>query len=104
MTGAEVVSLGALVGAGPSMGAGPKEPKGMRSRSSAVVLTSTGRPISSSWDFDELRDRDPERLEESLSFKHLKSFKRGVDGICGEADALRACRITFGDKKASGGG
>jgi hypothetical protein len=91
-------SLGALVGMDP------KEPRGMRSRSSAVVLTSTGIPISSSCDLDELRDREADLLEVSFSFKHLKSANSGVDGICGEAEALRACRVTFGDKNVSGGG
>ena len=53
---------------------------------------------------EELRLRDADRLEANLSFKPLKSANSGVEGICGEADALRACRTTFGDRKASGGG
>jgi hypothetical protein len=73
----------------------------MRLRSSAVVLIRTGEPISSSEDFDPLRDRD---LAASFSFKHLRSANNGVEGIRGDADALRACRTTFGDKKVSGGG
>jgi hypothetical protein len=73
-------------------------------KSSDVVLTRTGGPISSSRDFDELRVRDADRLEVSFSFKHLKSGKSAVEGICGDAEALRACRTTFGDKKVSGEG
>jgi hypothetical protein len=39
-----------------------------------------------------------------LSFKPLKSERSGVEGIRGDADALRACRTTLGVKKASAGG
>lgn len=74
--------------------------KGIRSRSPIVELTSTGEPISSSRDFDELRDREVDRLWAILSFSPLKSAKIGVEGMRGEADALRACRTTSGDKYA----
>lgn len=74
--------------------------KGIRSRSPIVELTSTGEPISSSEDFEELRDREADRLETILSFRPLKSANVGVEGMRGEADALRACRTTSGDKNA----
>jgi hypothetical protein len=89
---------------GADVGAGRYDARGIKLRSSAVVLTKTGDPISSSRDFEELRVRDADRLDVNLSFRHLKSANSGVDGICGDADALRACRTTFGDKKASDGG
>lgn len=77
--------------------------KGISSRSPTVELTSTGEPMSSSCDFDELRDRGADRLEVILSFSPLKSAKMGVEGISGEADALRACRTTFGDRNTCDG-
>jgi hypothetical protein len=89
---------------GADVGAGRYDGSGIKFKSSAVVLISTGDPISSSWGFDELRVRDDDRLDASLSFKPLKSAKSGVESICGDADALRACRTTFGDRKVSGGG
>jgi hypothetical protein len=76
--------------------------KGIRLRSPTVELTNTGDPISSSRDFDELRDRDDVLLDAILSFRPQKSANKGVEGMCGDADALRACRTTFGDKNPSG--
>lgn len=90
---------------GASQGAdGRYDAKGTKLRSLFVVLISTGDPISSSCDLDELRARDAARFEASLSFKPRKSANSGVEGMCGDADALRACLTTFGDKKASAGG
>jgi hypothetical protein len=103
MAGIERVALVATgaAGKGVDVGASRYVAKGMRLSSSTVVLINTGELMSSSCDFDPLRDRD---LGTSLSFKPLKSANSGVEGIRGDADALRACRTTFGDKKASGGG
>ena len=77
---------------------------GIKVRSSAVVLTSTGELISSSLLFDELRVLDADRFDASFSFRPLKSAKIGVEGMRGDVDALLACRTTFGERKASAGG
>jgi len=69
-----------------------------------VLLTSTGEPISSSLGLEELRVLDADRLDASFSLKTLKSGKIGVEDMCGDADALRACRTTFGDRYRSAGG
>jgi hypothetical protein len=95
---------GVAFGTGAEVGGGRNFAKGMRLRSSAVVLMRTGDPISSSRDFNELQHRVADRFVAILSFKSLKSAKSWVEGMCGDADALRACRTTFGDKKASLGG
>lgn len=66
---------------------------------SAVVLISTGALICISLTSEELRDLDRTRLDAYFSLSSLKSVKRGVDGSSGDADALRACRDTLGDRK-----
>ena len=71
---------------------------------SAVVLISTGALICISLISEELRDLERARFEANLSFNSLKSAKSGAEGRSGEADALRACRVTFGDKNWSAGG
>jgi hypothetical protein len=73
---------------------------GMRFKSSPP-LTSTGALISNSLVFDPLRFLDADRFDANLSLRTLKSGKMGVDGIWGDADALRAWRTTCGDKKPS---
>lgn len=70
----------------------------------AVVLMSTGALICISLTSDELRDRERARFEANFSFKSLKSAKSGVDGSSGDADALRACLDTGGERKCSVGG
>jgi hypothetical protein len=65
---------------------------------SAVVLMRTGALICISLTSDELRDLERARFEANLSFSSLKSAKSGVDGSSGDADALLACRVTFGDR------
>lgn len=65
---------------------------------------SIGDPISSSRVVDELRARAAARFDANFSFNTLKSGKTGVEGICGDAEALRACRITFGERNRSAGG
>jgi len=71
---------------------------------SAVVLISTGALICISLTSDELRDLERARFEANFSFRSLKSANSGVDGSSGDADALRACRDTFGERKCSVGG
>jgi hypothetical protein len=71
---------------------------------SAVVLTRTGALICISLTSDELRDLERARLEANLSLSSLKSAKSGVDGSSGDADALLACRVTFGDRNWFAGG
>lgn len=65
---------------------------------SAVVLIRTGALIWSSLASDELRDLERARVDANLFFRSLKSVKSGVDGSSGDADALLACRVTFGDR------
>ena len=76
---------------------------GMR-LSSSPPLTRTGALMSSSLVFDPPLFLDADRFEANFSFRTLKSGKMGVDGIWGDADALRAWRTTCGDKKPSAGG
>ncbi len=64
---------------------------------------STGALICISLTSDELRDLDRARFEANFSFRSLKSVKRGVDGSSGDADALRAWRVAFGERKRSVG-
>jgi hypothetical protein len=71
---------------------------------SAVVLINTGALICMSLTSDELRDLERARFEANLSLKSLKSAKSGVDGSIGDADALRACRDTSGERNFSAGG
>jgi hypothetical protein len=80
MVGIERFAL-APCGTGAAFGADRYFARGMRLRSSAVVLIRTGDPISSSRDFDKLRNRVADRFDASLSFKHLKSAKSWVEGI-----------------------
>ena len=65
---------------------------------------STGALICISLTSDELRDLERARFEANFSFRSLKSTKSGVDGSSGDADALRACRDTFGERNWSAGG
>jgi hypothetical protein len=60
--------------------------------------------MSSSLVFDPLRFLDADRFDANFSFKTLKSGKIGVEGMWGDADALRAWRTTFGDKNPSADG
>ena len=78
--------------------------RGTRLSSSFVVLMSTGDPISSSLGLELQRVLDGDRFMASFSFKTLKSTNTGVEGIRGEAEALRACRTTFGERKPWTGG
>ena len=71
---------------------------------SSPPLTRTGALISSSLVFEPLLFLDADRFDANFSFKTLKSGKIGVEGIWGDADALRAWRTTCGDKKPSVGG
>ena len=65
---------------------------------------STGDPISSSFGFEALRVLGVDRFDANFSFNTSKSAKIGVEGMRGDAEALRACRTTFGERKASAGG
>lgn len=62
----------------------------------------TGGPISSSFVSDRLLDLG--RFDIIFSFNPLNSANNGVEGNCGDADALRACRTTFGERRRSAGG
>lgn len=65
---------------------------------SAVVLIRTGALICISLTSEELRDLDRRRFEANFSFKSLKSVRSGVDESSGDAEALRVCRDTFGER------
>lgn len=104
-----MAETGEVVGAkvrGVEVGGDLITPRGINSSSSLVVLTRTGDPISNSFDFDPDLEEDlvKERLRVILSLKCLKSRNTGVVGMRGEAEALRVCLTTFGDKKPWTGG
>lgn len=62
------------------------------------MLTKTGEPISSSRTLlDCVLVLDADRFCASFSFRHLKSENSAVDVICGEVEALRACRAYPGE-------
>lgn len=64
----------------------------------------TGALICISLISEELLDLERARFEASFSLRSLKSAKSGVDGNCGDADALRTCRETFGERNWFAGG
>lgn len=74
--------------------------KGTSLRSSPP-LTSTGELMSNSLVLNPERFLEAPRFETSLPLRVLKSGKMGVEGMHGDADALRACRTRRGDRKPS---
>lgn len=81
---------------GADLGGGCGEGSGTTETSSAVVLINTGALISNSrTGFGPHLKVEAERFRASFPFKPLKSESSAVDDICGEVDALLACRPYF---------